>query len=155
MKKLLIAVDDTKGTKQTFQVCSSMCSCMRPDEIVLLYVEKFEGRSLMDQMLGDAELSTLKEVLAGSEYKEALDRKAKNVLDYYRNELESKGLKGVKTVIKEGNPADEILRAADEEKANMIIIGSRGNRVSHLFTGSVSREVVNRAEVPVLVAKSK
>jgi nucleotide-binding universal stress UspA family protein len=35
----------------------------------------------------------------------------------------------------------------------MIIVGSRGKRVSHLFMGSVSREVINMAEVPVLVVK--
>lgn len=155
MKKVLIAVDDTKGTKHTFSVCSQMCTCMRPDAIVLLYVEKFEGRSLMDQMLGDAELATLKEVLAGTDYKEALDKKANTILSYYKGELEAKGLKSVEAVIREGNPADEILKAAEEHDVNMIIVGSRGNRAPHLFMGSVSREVVNRATVPVLVAKSK
>ena len=34
---------------------------MSPEEIILLYVEKLEGSSLMDDMLGEAELSTLRE----------------------------------------------------------------------------------------------
>jgi nucleotide-binding universal stress UspA family protein len=35
----------------------------------------------------------------------------------------------------------------------MIMIGARGKRVSHLFMGSVSREVANGAKVPVLIVK--
>ena len=155
MKKILIAVDDTRGTKDTFQMCGTMCSCMRPESIVLLYVEKFQGRSLIDEMLGDAEMSTLRDVLEGTEYKEKLDAKANKILDFYKKTLEERGITGVKTVIKTGHPAEEILKTADEEGVNMILVGSRGNRVSHVFTGSVSREVVNRAEVPVLVVKGK
>ena len=155
MKKILIAVDDTKGTKNVFTICSNMCSYMRPESVVLCYVEKFEGRSLMDEMLGDAEMSTLKDVLSGTAYKEVLDQKAQKILDYYKKALESSGAGTIKTIIKEGHPADEILKAADEEKVDMIMLGSRGNRVSHLFMGSVSREVVNRSQVPVFIAKMK
>lgn len=153
MNKILIAVDDTKGAKNAFTMCGDIMSCMRPESIVLLYVEKFEGMSLMDEMLGDAEMFTLKKVLEGTEYKEALDTKARKVLAYYKKILDDRGIPGVKTIIKEGHPADEILKTAEEEGVDMIITGARGKRVSHLFMGSVSREIVNRAEVPVLVVK--
>jgi nucleotide-binding universal stress UspA family protein len=155
MKKILIAVDDTKGSKNSFSICANMCSSIKPESIVLLFVEKFEGRSLIDEMLGDAELSTLREVLSGTEYKEALDKKANSVLDFYKKELEKNGLANVTTVIKGGHPADEIVKTAEEVGAELIMLGSRGNRSSHMFMGSVSREVVNRSEIPVLVAKSK
>jgi len=153
LKKILIAVDETKGSEKTFSVGSNLCSCMRPENIVLVYVEKFEGKSLITEMLGDAELSTLREVLRGSEYQETLDKKAQAILEHYKKSLEEKGLTGIKTVVKTGNPADEILNAAREESVEMIVIGSRGKRVSHLFMGSVSREVVDRSEVPVLLVK--
>ena len=153
MKKILIAVNDTKGSKTAFTMSSDMWSCMRPETVVLVYVEKFEGMSLIDEMLGDAEMSTLKEVLEGTEYKKALDEKARKILDYYKKALEDRGITGVKTVIRGGHPAEEILKTAQEEGVDMIIIGARGKRVSHLFMGSVSREVANRAEVPVLIVK--
>lgn len=104
-------------------------------------------------MLGDTELSTLKEVFEGTEYKEMLDRKAQAILNHYKKILEDKGIKGVKTIVKGGHPADEIIKCAKEEGADMIVVGSRGKRVSHIFMGSVSKEVVNRAEIPVLVVK--
>lgn len=154
MNKVLIAVDDTKGTKDAFSLCANFCSCVRPKSISLVYVEKFEGKkSLIDEMLGDAEMSTLKDVLKGTEYQAALDKKAKVILNYYKKVLANKGLANIKTIVKQGHPAEEILKAAKELKSDLIMVGSRGRRTTHLFMGSVSREVVNGAEVPVLVVK--
>ena len=154
MKKVLIAVDDTKGTRNVFSQCADICSCIRPKSIALVYVEKFEGnKSLLDEMLGDAEMATLKQVLKGTEYQTALDNKAKTILSYYKKALTSKGLTGVKTIVRQGHPAEEILKSAREEKADMIIVGSRGKRTTHLFMGSVSREVAESADLPVLLVK--
>jgi len=153
VKKVLIAVDETKGTKNAFNQYSNFCACVRPRTIVLVYVEKFEGRSLIDEMLGDAELSTLKDVLKGTEYQKALDNKAQTILKYYKTALGKKGLTGIKTVIRKGHPAEEILKTAKEVKADVIVIGSRSRRTTHLFMGSVSREVADGADIPVLIVK--
>lgn len=153
MKRILIAADETIGTRNVFSTCANFCSCMRPDFVALVYVEKFEGKSLMDEMLGDAEMTTLESVLTGSEYQEALDKKARTVLTYYRQALEDRGLTGVKTIIKKGHPAEEILKTAREENADMIVVGARGKRTTHLFMGSVSREVADNADIPVLIVK--
>ncbi len=154
MKRILIATDESIGMKNAFSICANLCSCIRPEYIGLVYVEKLEGgRSLLDEMLGDAEMATLQTVLTGSEYQNALDRKATAVLDYYRKALEDKGLTNVKTIVRKGHPAEEILKVAREENADMIIVGARGKRTSHLFMGSVSREVANTAQVPVLIVK--
>jgi nucleotide-binding universal stress UspA family protein len=153
MNRILIAIDDTKGTKRAFSTYSNFCACMQPKSIVLVYVEKFEGKSLIDEMLGDAELSTLRDVLKGSEYQQALDKKAQTILTYYKNALAKKGLTGIKTIVRKGHPAEEILKAAKDVKADLIVIGSRGKRTTHLFMGSVSREVIDGAEIPVLIVK--
>jgi nucleotide-binding universal stress UspA family protein len=154
MKKILIAVDDTRSSKAAVSECTgTLCKSVKPESVTLLYVEKYEGRSLMDEMLGDAEMSTLKDVLEGTEYKKKLDAKASAILDHYKKHLESNGVSNVKPLIKEGHPAEEILNAASEEGVEMIIVGSRGKRASHRFMGSVSREVVNNADIPVLIVK--
>ena len=153
MKKILIAVDDTKGTKGMFQKIVKIVKCMNPEEILLLYVEKFEGRSLMDEMLGDAELSTLQDVIQGTEFKEAMDKKAAKILNFYKSALEERSpVPNVRTMVKTGIPAEEIVQTAKDEDASMIIIGSRGKR-NRLFMGSVSREVANTADRPVMIVK--
>ena len=154
MNKILIAVDDTKSTREIFTKCTKICKCMAPEEIILLYVEKFEGRSLMTEMLQDSELETLKNVLEGTEYKEALDEKAQKILGYYKSTLEQGApVPKVQTVVKYGIPAEEIINTAQEEDVSMILIGARSKRVSKLFMGSVSREVANTADRPVLIIK--
>ncbi|HDZ61651.1 MAG TPA: universal stress protein [Nitrospirae bacterium] len=153
MKKVLIAVDDTKGSWTAVAVFERLFSCSRPESVVLLYVERFSGTSFLDDMITDAEITTLKEVLSGTEYKEAMDNRASKITESYKKTLEEKGVTGIKTVIKAGHPAEEILKAAKEENADMIVLGSKGKRAHSILLGSVSREVVNNAEVPVLVAK--
>jgi nucleotide-binding universal stress UspA family protein len=154
MKKILIAVDDTKGTQNAFTMFTYISSCIRPETILLVHVQKLEGRSLMDEvLLSVSEMNTLKEALEGTEYQEALDKKSEKILGYYKKALEDGGITGVKTILRKGHPAEEILATAKEEHAEMIVIGARGIRTTHLFMGSVSREVANSAEVPVLLVK--
>lgn len=60
----------------------------------------------------------------------------------------------VKTKIRKGNPADEILHEAEEEEYDLIILGSRGLGVfSRSFLGSVSNKVLNHTDTNVLIIK--
>lgn len=53
-----------------------------------------------------------------------------------------------------GNPAHEIVRLAEEDHADLIVIGSHGRTgVSRLLMGSVAEAVVRRAKCPVLTIK--
>ena len=155
MKKILIAVDDTKATREIFSKCTNICKCMAPESIILLYVEKFGGPSFLSDLIGDAESSTLKEVLEGTEYQEALDKKAETVLGYYKNALEERSpVPNGQTMVKGGHPAEQIVETAKEEDVSMILIGSQGKRAgSRMLMGSVSREVANSADRPVLIVK--
>jgi nucleotide-binding universal stress UspA family protein len=55
-------------------------------------------------------------------------------------------------MVKTGIPAEEIVQTAKDEDVSLIIIGSRGKR-ARLFMGSVSREVANTADRPVMIVK--
>lgn len=51
-----------------------------------------------------------------------------------------------------GDPAAEIVRTAEEEKATSIVLGTHGRTgLSRLLMGSVAEAVVRRAPCPVLV----
>ena len=153
MKSVLIAVDDSKSSMAAIDKCHEVFSVSAPEKVVLLYVEKIEGRSLMDEMLGPAEMQTLKEELEGTAYQRHLDEKARKVIDYFSKALEEKGLENIKAVIREGHPSEEILQAAREEEADLIIVGSKSKRKHSILMGSVSREVADRAETSVLIAR--
>jgi nucleotide-binding universal stress UspA family protein len=58
--------------------------------------------------------------------------------------------------IVEGDAADEIVSFADSRAVDLIVVGSRGyGALAGALLGSVSREVVQHASTPVLVAKRR
>lgn len=152
MKKVLIAVDGTKASKAVLATFNN--SVQLPQEVILLHVQRLEGRSLMIDMLSDAEMSTLKESLKDTQHKENLDRKGQKILNFYKKEIEDSGFRNVRTVTRDGHPADEILKVAQQEDVELIILGYSGRSgLNRLIAGSVAKDVEKRSEVPVLVAK--
>jgi hypothetical protein len=54
----------------------------------------------------------------------------------------------------EGHPAEEILKVAQQEGVELILLGYSGRSgLNRLIAGSVAKEVEKKAMVPVLVAK--
>jgi len=152
MGKVLIAVDGTKASKAVLTTFHN--SVQQQEEVVLLHVEGLGGRTMMIDMLGETELSALRDAVNGTEYKETRDRKAGKILDYYATALRDAGQVAIKPVIRTGVPADEILKVADEEGVELIIVGCSGRKgFDRIIAGSVGREVGKHARVPVLVAK--
>jgi nucleotide-binding universal stress UspA family protein len=53
-----------------------------------------------------------------------------------------------------GRPAEEILKAAEQHRCDLIIIGSRGQSgVRRVTMGETGNEVVMKAPMPVIVVK--
>ncbi|CAM3737959.1 universal stress protein [Alkalicoccus chagannorensis] len=53
-----------------------------------------------------------------------------------------------------GEPGPTIVREANDEKVDLVVIGSRGlNQFQQMVLGSVSHKVAKRAECPVMIVK--
>lgn len=60
----------------------------------------------------------------------------------------------VKRQYRRGEPSHEILAAAAEAKADVIVMGSRGlGQIGGLILGSVSEHVLHGANIPVLIVR--
>ncbi|MDN7025536.1 universal stress protein [Methanoculleus sp. FWC-SCC1] len=72
-----------------------------------------------------------------------------------RRKLEREGLAvHVRTPL--GDPGKEIVKAADEENASLIVVGSHGrSNLRDRLLGTVSEYVVKNAHQPVMVVKRK
>ena len=58
--------------------------------------------------------------------------------------------------IAEGDPVDELVRAARYQEAELIVVGSRGlGAIAGALLGSVSRALVQHSPVAVLVVKER
>ena len=60
----------------------------------------------------------------------------------------------VSTGIRHGDPADEIVRLAGEETADVIVVGNVSKtNIEYMYMGSVSESVVRTSPCPVLVIR--
>ncbi len=74
-------------------------------------------------------------------------------LNVARMALEGKGLHVV-TRVEYGNPVEQILSVAEDERVSMIVMGAQGmTAAQELMIGSTAYEVVRRASLPVLIEK--
>ncbi|MFH1647281.1 MAG: universal stress protein [Chloroflexota bacterium] len=81
----------------------------------------------------------------------------KRVTDYLENT--GKSLKGkgiiVKTMVSSGNASDEILKAAEETRADLIAMSTHGRSgVRRLAFGSITDKVLRGASGPVLMVRA-
>jgi len=74
-------------------------------------------------------------------------------LEKARNAFINAGLT-VQTELLEGEPADTIIKYAQEQKMDNIIIGQRGlGALKSMVLGSVSQKVLHNANIPVTIIK--
>jgi nucleotide-binding universal stress UspA family protein len=59
-------------------------------------------------------------------------------------------------VVRAGNVTEEILKVADEEQVDLMIMGCNGKSgLDRLISGCVTKYVERKTNVPVMVAKAK
>jgi universal stress protein A len=128
MQKILMAVDETKGSRSVLAVYRTMVE--EPETVVLIHVQRSAVGSIMP---GDA--------------------RSDRIVRYYEQELEKTGQVRIKTLVREGIPSEEILRAAREEGVDLIVMGSTGKPLFKRFAARTTVTQVERgATTPVLVA---
>jgi len=153
MDKVLITADNIQSAKE---ILSSMNNIVTsPKQVILLHVQQIVGNTMMTAMMSSSELETLKESIEDTDHKEALDIKAEKVLAHYRKQLQDRGMNNIKSVITAGHPSDEILKVAEQENVDLIVVGCSGkSRLKRFATGCVSSDVEKNAKVRVLITKN-
>jgi nucleotide-binding universal stress UspA family protein len=88
-----------------------------------------------------------------TELADANKKFAETVLEDAKKVVSSMG--EIKTaVIKEGNPAEEILKYAEEIGSNLIVMGNRGlSTFNKVLLGSVSQKILTHSCCSVLIVK--
>ena len=77
--------------------------------------------------------------------------RVQEILTRSENELKQDGI-ACSTLVDEGDPAEVIVRLAEECGANLLVIGNRG--MQRRVLGSVPNTITHRAPCSVLVAKT-
>ena len=138
MKKILVAHDGSKASEKAVKEACGLARKVKASLTVISVIPELYLTELveMDRM----------RIL------DALSADAKRTLD--RIKAKTEGIASLQTVIKYGNPAEEILAAAKKMKADLIVTGSHGRHgAQKFFLGSVSSKIVDHAPCSVLVVK--
>lgn len=83
---------------------------------------------------------------------EDVTRQNRDQLDMMRNQLSDQTREQADIIVTFGTPAKEIVQAADEKGATMLVMGSQGRGFAeNFFIGGVSSQVTRISKVPVLL----
>ena len=138
MKKILIAHDGSKSSEKALKKG-------------LEVAEKFSSSVTVISVVPELYLTELME-MDRVRILETLTEEAKKTMDQIRTK--TAGFTSLKTIIKQGNPAEEILETAKKIKADLIVTGSHGRHGAQKFLlGSVSSKIIDHAPCAVLVVK--
>src|SRR3990172_7927335 len=135
MKKILIAHDGSKSSEKALKKACEVA-------------EKFGSSVTVISVVPELYLTELME-MDRVRILETLTEEAKKTMDRIRTK--TAGFKSLRTIIKQGNPAEEILETAKKIKADLIVTGSHGRHGAQKFLlGSVSSKIAEHATCTVL-----
>ena len=137
--KMLVGVDGSDCSRHAFETAADMARTLGAKLVILCVVQP-------PMVIGQRRETAAK-------FTSILEREARLILADYAEESELRGVKA-KTLLSKGHPAKAILSAAKAQRADLIVVGSRGRGgAKKLFLGSVSSAVVQNSNVPVLVTR--
>ena len=86
-------------------------------------------------------------------YRDYIAEKAQEMLDRAKESCKKQGIQLASKIL-DGSPASKIAEFAEEEKVDLVIVGSRGlGGMSEAILGSVANSIVHKSKVSVLVVK--
>lgn len=140
MKRILLAVDDSP---HALEAARAIACFSRADVLIALHVLK---------MPSQARLSGCDQVF-WNQIEGLLQQEGKAALDRVTASMDS-DVGTIQPRICTGTPSEAIIKTADEEQIDLIVMGARGvSPVDELILGSVSHSVVTHAHCPTLVVK--
>ncbi|GGZ06016.1 MULTISPECIES: universal stress protein [Shewanella] len=105
---------------------------------------------VVDQPVADASYQLL--IVTPEELAQSMEKAAADSMHKLLAQLDTS--LHVETIIRRGDPVEEILTEAKDADVGMIVLASHGRSgLSHFLNTNVSEEIANKAICPVLVVK--
>ena len=144
--KILLALDGSLYSEMVIQTVKALQLPSETEVTVMTVVPEYT-------FLGGITLDILRG--GSSVRKETQQQKAAELLRNPAQSLTANGLK-IESLVRWGNPAEEILNATHEKQVDLVVIGAKGMGDPARFPlGSVAQKVVKYADCSVLLAREK
>ena len=90
MKKILLAVDNSKGSERAVQTVASWVKAFQPESVVLLHVQQLFGLSKIGEGLeSDQDIEEVAEALENSGQMEPYNKQSAKILSHFTHMLVS------------------------------------------------------------------
>jgi len=145
IKKILYTTDLSQNSTYVLRYAFNTAE-MHDAKMDIMHVSEFSVTAFPDSLaLG----------IAPEDKSSILTKIRKRLDDFVHQELGEKAttVKRISSIlVVEGNPVVEILKTADELKADVIIMGTHSKGIiAHTFLGSVAAQVLQRSRIPVFI----
>jgi nucleotide-binding universal stress UspA family protein len=149
MTHVLVATD---GSGQSLKAARYVRSLLPPpgiDRVSVVAVIRPLAAVPFASDFGEAEQAARDQDPTGLSFRSAAEEAVERVAAEFRDTVDR-----VESYVRAGTPADEIVRAADDLDADLIVVGGRGKgTVEAILLGSVAYRVLHHAPCPVLVTR--
>jgi nucleotide-binding universal stress UspA family protein len=153
IKKILYATDLSKNSVYAYRYAMDMAEKYNAEIVTLHVIEpippqvKHYVSIYVDEARWEEKIKT--------EQKMAIEQIKKRLQEFCKRESQDDPrclLLVTKILVQPGHPVEEILKAAEEEACDVIILGTHGKGfLKETFLGSVARSVLDRTRKPIFV----
>jgi len=148
-KRILIATDGSKNGEKAAKAGIELAK-LSGGKVIIVYVAdigKYMPSAGIISPFGGVSPDAIDNVVAS--IREAGEKATLQVDELAR----ASGVTSERLIV-EGNPASEILRIAEDDRIDMIVMGSIGKTgLEKFLMGSVAEKVVHNSKLPVLVVR--
>jgi nucleotide-binding universal stress UspA family protein len=153
IKHILYATDLSKNALFAFRYAMTLANALDA-KITIIYVLPMLDSAMevpIIAQMGEEMYYKLRE----EKSREIIDNIKRKLQNFSQGELRNEQFKAEREpsiLVREGDAVDEILKASDTLKVDMIVIGAHGKGIlSHTFLGTVSDKLLRRSRIPAVV----
>jgi nucleotide-binding universal stress UspA family protein len=147
MYKILVATDGSPQSQKTLEYVAQIAVPLKAEVTVLSVAQEVPVLKSHEGISFEQTANFEKNIAAG------MRQMAEDALAIAKKYFDEKGIK-ITTRVETGHPAEIIVKMAEDEGFDQVVLGSRGlGGIKGVLLGSVSSKVVNRAHTNVTVVK--
>jgi len=138
MPRILVALDESCGGEKALEAAVKLAQ-QDGGQLTAVTILEQTGNPRLDELPRDAKAQARHHL--------------EELLQTATNYAKSRGVR-LKPILREGHPADAIIRCAEEEKASLLVLGASSRPNGNSGLGGTADQVSNHCPCTVLIARS-
>ncbi len=151
IKKIMISVDLSEQCVPARKFAAELAEKLKAKLVVVNVINQIEIRALQ-------KISKASDSMSIDQYLEDQKKSRNEQIEQMINSTTSNEdyKKYIKIIIRHGIPFQELLKVAEEEKVDLIVMGTKGrSNLANVLVGSTANQLFHHSKIPVLAIPLK